>query len=218
MARSPLTLMSAALTLGVLLAAVPIQPRAMVPPDGGVPPGSQLDIATKRFAEALKAVSLAHELMPDAVTKTVQYEELKANRTPACEKQLAESKTASSRARRDMDEARGKASNAFGAAKTALQKLGGATAEGAARLSSDLPWAAESGRIEASLKKLKSLYADINSAKTARKRALFWADTVAYCRELPKTWASAEPNELVPASVKIPCLGYTVEMHGAPAE
>lgn len=208
MIERPLLRAGAILVSGALIAAT--QSPSGKPPAGTQ---SQTDIAKSRFSEALAAVAEAHELMPEAVTRTVQYEELKDKRSPACEEELAAAKVASSRARKAMDNARGRATQAFQYAKRALNTLGGG-----AKVSSDLPWAAEANDIETSLKKLKSLYDRINSSLTTERRAKFWSETIAYCKALPKSWHIVDPEELVPGTVTIPCLGYSVDMHVLPAK
>jgi hypothetical protein len=213
------TAQAAIVAVAALVPVMLVAPRS----PGSVPSAppsaqSQMEIAKSRFGEALAAVAEAHRLMPEAVTRTVQYEELKDKRSPACEEDLAAAKVASSRARKQLDNARGRAAQAFQYAKRALQSLGGGGRQGAAKLAADLPWAETAGDIDASLKQLKSLYDRVNSSLTTERRAKFWAETIAYCKTLPKAWSAVDPEELVPASVTIPCLGHTVDMRLMPAK
>lgn len=212
-----LMLSTALLASGTLL--------AQEPPSGGAaaadPRAKQLEIASAKFKEALAAVREAHRLMPIAVEKSVIFEETKDNRkSQPCEDALAGAKTDSSRARKDFNEARGKASSAFEGAKRAVQELRrlGPDPSGASPLD-QLPFAADVDVISASLKALDTkLFKRVNSSLSTKQRALLWRDTNEYVAKLPGSWDVPKASSLVPGSVSIPCTGRSVNMHVMPED
>lgn len=183
------------------------------------PRPAQVAIASAKFEESLAAIREAHRLMPVAVEKSVIYEETKENRkNPACERALPGAKTDSSRARKAFNEARGKATTSFAAAKRAVQELRrlGPDASGASPLAG-LRFAADIEAIDTCLKMLEQkLWKRINSALTERNRGYLWRDTVAYAQKLPASWDPAKDKDLVPSSVEVPCTGGSVSMHVLP--
>lgn len=174
---------------------------------------TQRTIAESKFADAQTAVMDAHRLMPEAVKCSVQFEELKRKRRPDCEEALSEAKTASSRARKAFNEARGRASTAFSFVRRAVNRLNqlGPAPDGSLPTTS-LPWVSDLPAIEASLKRLKSLHDRVDSSLTTEQRVRLWDETVEYASGMPESWAKIEAARLVPFSISIPCMRHEVKM------
>ena len=223
---------AAALLSAAFASALPL--NAQVPPPAGRPPAgappagtpadadprqTQAAIAVAKFQEATNAIQEAHRLMPIAVEKSVIYEETKANRqNGSCEEALAAAKTDSSRARKEFNEARGKASTSFAAAKRAVQELRrlGVDANGVSPLDG-LRFVQDMEAIEDCLKALEQkLWKRINSSLTKRNRGYLWRDANAYADKLPASWPSAKASNLVPDDVRVPCIGTRIPMHVMP--
>jgi hypothetical protein len=219
--------LSACLVSAALAAQASTPPGTSATPPGGASANSKaadrgtlVKIATELFGEAVQQVQLSHEKFSSTTRASVIYEELKLqSRSSNCAKALAQAKTDSSRARKELGKAVEAASNRFDSAVKMAARIDAEFFKKGIGRSSDeeFPWYPrdERDKIRARMKSLDTMFRVVDSSMTSdERRADLWAAAGEYeafgsQHGLPVGAA----NALVPGSISIPCIGKTVSMH-----
>jgi hypothetical protein len=181
---------------------------------------TQVKIAKRNFDLVREAVKRAHELLPAAITKSVNFERTKANRRriAKCQAEESAAKSKSNDARQELNQARGEASTKFALVKRAVDALKRIDTDPSdAGVRGALMFAADIGAIEDSLNGLERLFGHVNSSKTSSDLVdELWRDAQSYAKGLPSSLSKIDETALVPESVVISCSGETVWLRVAP--
>lgn len=165
--------------------------------------------ATEHFQSLVDTAKQFQAKMKPTVTATVTEERLRMAKEKSsrwsCEDALSRAKEDSKAARKELGTLSERLKTKWEGAKQAAGSIE----------ASRLPWGSDAQLVTDSVNKARELFKLVNSSKTAQGAesiARLWERTQEYARIAPSCLPQAKAEDLVPATVRVPCTMEVVKM------